>query len=64
MVITSTLAGFAFAKLKFKGRNVLLLAVLVTMMVPTQLGHHPALGDDAVDLDWFDSLLGRHRSRS
>ena len=41
MVLTSTLAGFAFAKLKFRGRNVLLLAVLVTMMVPTQLGIIP-----------------------
>src|SRR6478609_4078417 len=30
-VFTSTLAGFAFAKLQFRGRNVLLVAILGTM---------------------------------
>src|SRR5689334_21397023 len=34
-VFTSTLAGFAFAKLQFKGRNLLLVATLATMMIPT-----------------------------
>jgi cellobiose transport system permease protein len=37
-VFVSTLAGFAFAKYDFKGRNLLFSAVLVTMMVPSQLG--------------------------
>jgi cellobiose transport system permease protein len=55
VVITSALAGFAFAKLKFRGRNALLLTVLVTMMVPTQLGLIPLWGM-IVDLDWFDTL--------
>ena len=59
VVITSTLAGFAFAKLKFKGRNVLLLAMLATMMVPTQLGIIPLYGM-MQDLDLFDSLLAGH----
>ncbi len=55
VVITSALAGFAFAKLRFRGRNALLLTVLVTMMVPTQLGLIPLWGM-IVDLDWFDTL--------
>ncbi|MFE3637683.1 carbohydrate ABC transporter permease [Streptomyces sp. NPDC059168] len=40
-VLLSTLAGFAFAKLRFPGRNVLLVLVVVTVMVPTQLGIIP-----------------------
>lgn len=41
VVVTSALAGFAFAKLKFRGRNVLLVVVVATMMVPVQLGLIP-----------------------
>lgn len=33
-VITFSLAGFAFAKLKFRGRNKLFYAVMLTMMIP------------------------------
>jgi cellobiose transport system permease protein len=40
-MLFSTLAGFAFAKLRFRGRNVLLLITVGTMMVPTQLGIIP-----------------------
>src|SRR5262249_9385350 len=36
-----SLAGFAFAKLRFRGRNVLLLVILGSMMVPVQLGIIP-----------------------
>lgn len=32
------LAGFAFAKLRFKGRNALMVMVILTMTVPNQLG--------------------------
>lgn len=35
--ITSALIGFALAKYKFKGRNVLYAFVLATMMIPTQV---------------------------
>jgi cellobiose transport system permease protein len=49
VVLTSSLAGFAFAKLRFKGRNVLLVAILATMMVPTQLGIIPLWG---MMVDW------------
>jgi len=37
----STLAGYAFAKLRFKGRNGLMLIVVATMAIPTQLGIIP-----------------------
>lgn len=40
-VFFSTLAGFAFAKLRFPGRNALFIFVLATMMVPTGLGIIP-----------------------
>ncbi|MFZ0530785.1 MAG: carbohydrate ABC transporter permease [Propionicimonas sp.] len=41
VVLFSTLAGFAFAKLRFRGRNWLLAFVIGTMAVPTQLGVIP-----------------------
>ena len=41
VVLFSTLAGFAFAKLRFRGRNGLLIFVIATMAVPTQLGVVP-----------------------
>jgi cellobiose transport system permease protein len=37
----STLAGFAFAKLRFKGRDAMLLFVVATMLLPVQLGVIP-----------------------
>jgi cellobiose transport system permease protein len=40
-VLLGSLAGFAFAKLRFRGKNVLLLVILATMMVPVQLGVLP-----------------------
>ncbi|WP_243387292.1 carbohydrate ABC transporter permease [Bacillus kexueae] len=36
-----SLAGFAFAKLQFKGRDKLFIIILVTMMIPPQLGLIP-----------------------
>ncbi len=41
VVFFSTLAGFAFAKLRFPGRTFLLVVVVGTMMVPVQLGIVP-----------------------
>jgi cellobiose transport system permease protein len=41
VIFFSTLAGFAFAKLRFKGRDGLLVAVIITMAIPTQLGIIP-----------------------
>ena len=56
VVLTGSLAGFAFAKLKFRGRNGLMLGVIATMMVPTQLGIIPLWGL-MQDIGWYDSLL-------
>lgn len=41
VVFFSTLAGFAFSKLRFKGRNGLLYFVIATLAVPTQLAVVP-----------------------
>jgi cellobiose transport system permease protein len=41
VVFFSSLAGFAFAKLRFKGKNGMLLVIIATMMIPTQLGVIP-----------------------
>ncbi|SCE83067.1 cellobiose ABC transporter membrane protein [Micromonospora purpureochromogenes] len=55
VVFFSTLAGFAFAKLRFRGRNALLLVIIATMMVPTQLGVIP-LYMLMTKLNWNDRL--------
>ncbi|MFT3833483.1 MAG: carbohydrate ABC transporter permease [Micropruina sp.] len=41
VIFFSTLAGYSFAKLRFRGRNALLAFVIGTMAVPTQLGVIP-----------------------
>lgn len=41
VVLFSTLAGYSFAKLSFRGRGPLLVFVIATMAVPTQLGVIP-----------------------
>ena len=41
VVLFATLAGFSFAKLQFRGRRALLVFVIATMAVPTQLGVVP-----------------------
>jgi cellobiose transport system permease protein len=41
VLIFSTLAGYAFAKLRFPGRNGLMVFVVATLAVPTQLGIIP-----------------------
>jgi cellobiose transport system permease protein len=56
VVITSSLAGFAFAKLRFRGRNALLGMVVATMMVPTQLGIIPLYIMMANWLHWANHL--------
>ncbi|MEU3185809.1 carbohydrate ABC transporter permease [Streptomyces sp. NPDC006923] len=54
-VLFSTLAGFAFAKLRFRFRNPLLLLVIGTMMVPPQLSVVP-LYMMIAELSWTDRL--------
>jgi cellobiose transport system permease protein len=55
VVLFSTLAGFAFAKLRFRGRNAMLLIIVLTMMIPTQLGVIP-LYLLMVKLGWTNTL--------
>jgi len=54
-VLLGTLAGFAFARLRFRGRNSLFLVVIGTSMVPAQLGVIP-LYMLMSDLDWYGTL--------
>lgn len=54
-VLFSTLAGFAFAKLAFRGRNALLTLVVATMAIPPQLSVIP-LYRIIVDLHWGNEL--------
>lgn len=54
-VLCSTLAGFAFAKLRFRGRNALLALTIGTMMIPPQLGVIP-LFMVVAKLHWVDQL--------
>jgi cellobiose transport system permease protein len=53
--VLCTLAGFAFAKLRFAGRNVLFLVVVLTMTVPTQLAVIPQYMI-ITRLGWVDTL--------
>ncbi|MBC9719339.1 carbohydrate ABC transporter permease [Streptomyces sp. TRM66268-LWL] len=54
-VLFATLAGFAFAKLRFTGRGVLLALVVATMTIPPQLSVIP-LYQIITELGWFDQL--------
>ncbi|GAA2477145.1 carbohydrate ABC transporter permease [Streptomyces thermolineatus] len=54
-VLCSTLAGFAFAKLRFRGRGALLAVTVGTMMIPPQLGVIPLFMMIA-ELQWVNQL--------
>jgi cellobiose transport system permease protein len=51
-----SLAGFAFAKLKFKGSNVLMIIIILTVTIPNQLGI-VALYIVMNELKWNGTLL-------
>jgi len=55
-VFFSALAGFAFAKLNFRGQKGLILFVIGTMMLPSQLGIIP-LFMLVSQAGWLDTLL-------
>jgi cellobiose transport system permease protein len=55
VVFFSALAGFAFAKLRFRGSKALMLTVVATMLVPTQLGVIP-LYIEMIHLGWINRL--------
>ncbi|WP_069811229.1 carbohydrate ABC transporter permease [Streptomyces sp. TP-A0874] len=54
-VLFSTIAGFAFAKLRFRFRNLLLLLTIGTMMIPPQLSVVP-LFMVVAKLEWTNQL--------
>jgi cellobiose transport system permease protein len=55
VVFFSALAGFAFAKLEFRGRKLLFLLVLATLLVPVQLGLIP-LYIQMIHFGWLNSI--------
>jgi cellobiose transport system permease protein len=55
VVFFSSLAGFAFAKLRFRGKSALLLVILGSMMIPVQIGLIP-LFLIMVKLGWENHL--------
>ncbi len=50
-----SLAGYAFAKLEFKGKKVLFSVILITMMIPPQLGLIPQYFI-MTQLDWINTF--------
>jgi cellobiose transport system permease protein len=54
-VFFASLAGFTFAKFRFPGRNVLFVVLLLTMMIPSQLGTVPSFVIMA-NLGWVGSF--------
>ena len=56
VVTFSTLAGYAFAKLRFNGRDGLMIFVIATMAIPTQLGIIP-LFMVMKQLDWTGEII-------
>lgn len=54
-VVLGSLAGFAFARLRFRGRNTLFLFVVGSAMIPTQLGIIP-LYLVVSDIGWYGRL--------
>jgi cellobiose transport system permease protein len=58
VVLTSTLAGFAFAKLTFRGRGGLFTSVVATMLVPTQLAIIPLYIMVTQWFGWANDLRG------
>ncbi len=56
VVFFATLAGYAFSRLRFRGRRGLLVFIVATMAVPTQLGVVP-LFIVMAKLDWTGKLI-------
>jgi cellobiose transport system permease protein len=55
VVFFSALAGFAFAKLQFRGAKALMLVIVLTIMVPVQLGVIP-LYIEMIRFGWVGEL--------
>ncbi|HHW11440.1 MAG TPA: carbohydrate ABC transporter permease [Firmicutes bacterium] len=52
-LLTSSLAAYAYARMKFKGKEVLFLTVLATLMIPNQVLYVPRF----VMFRWFDRFI-------
>ena len=61
VVFFSALAGFAFAKLSFRGRKLLFVVVIATLIVPVQLGVIP-LYIEMNKFGWLEPPAGRDRA--
>jgi len=57
VLLISSLAGFAFAKFHFPGKNILFICILLTMVIPPQLGLIPQYYLVS-KLGWLDTLFG------
>ncbi len=57
VTITSVMSGYAFAKLKFKGRNLLFVSYIGTMLVPAQVTIIPVYMILS-QLGWVDTYAG------
>ncbi|GGF27555.1 sugar ABC transporter ATP-binding protein [Halobacillus andaensis] len=57
VLIISSLSGFAFAKFSFPGKNFLFICILLTMVIPPQLGLIPQYYLIS-QLGWLDTLFG------
>ncbi|MEX2542150.1 MAG: carbohydrate ABC transporter permease [Trueperaceae bacterium] len=55
-LVTCSLAGFAFARMHFRGKNILFALVLATMLVPTEITIIPEFLL-MVRLGWLDTYL-------
>lgn len=55
MILFSSMAAYAFAKLRFKGKNIIFLAILATMMLP---GHVTLIPNYSIvrSLHWIDKF--------
>jgi multiple sugar transport system permease protein len=56
-VILDSMAGYAFARFQFRGRGVLFVVVLVTLMLPIQVTLIPVFGLLS-DLGWINTMQG------
>ena len=57
-VVTSSLAGFAFARLKFRGKNIIFAILLSTALIPVEVSIIPEF---LLGAKVFDPLLSFHR---
>src|SRR3954470_770781 len=56
-VVTCTLAGYSFSKFAYRGRSLLFLVVMATMMIPLEVIYVP-LYALVFDLGWVNSFTG------